>query len=56
MFRRSGNKALKKHLHHFNDIRSDVDTIEDNVSNFSSDMNGIVNDMNNSNISLQTIE
>ena len=47
MFRRSGNKALKKHLHQFNDIRSDVDTIEGNVSNVSSDMNGIVNDMNN---------
>ena len=56
MFSRSNKRLLKRHLHHFNEIRKDVDTIETTVHSVNTDMEGVINDMNNSTISLQTLE
>ena len=56
MFSRSNKRLLKRHLHHYNEIRKDVDTIETTVHSVNTDMEGVINDMNNSTISLQTLE
>ena len=47
MFRRSSNNSLRRHLNHYEDVRRDVDIIQETVSNVNADMTGIVDDMNN---------
>ena len=56
MFSRSNKRLLKRHIHHYNDIRRDVDTIETTMQSVNSDMDGIITDMTNSTVSLQTLE
>ena len=58
MFKRSNNsnRLLKKHLYEYDNLKDDVDEVQTGITHVNNNMNDVIDDMNNKNITLSTIE
>lgn len=58
MFKRSNNRnrLLKKHMYEYDNLKDDVGEVQSGINHVSTNMNDVINDMNNKNITLSMVE